>query len=116
LFNIHRFLFFQLDKSNSSLKRERGRIKTYKEVIKELLIEKSKADRKRAKEDSLRAQLRIGQFKPTRAGAIFKEQWVDGVAFEEIALKRQAIDKERTNSLNEAASLRKSRPAKTSKK
>ena len=43
----------------------------------------------------MEATLRIGQFRPTRLGEHFKDQWIDGWAMEEINKKINRIKQER---------------------
>lgn len=88
----------------------------YKEVIKQLLIEKAKTERKEARERNLEAQLRIGQFKPQRIGESFKEQWTDGYAMEEINLKIEKVNSEKNEIQNMTGNLRKRKGAKESRR
>ena len=69
-------------------------------VVKELLIEKSRIERKDARAKCMQNRLRLGQFVTQRVGASFQENWTDGYAFqelskrqEEIAVEREEIDK-----------------------
>merc|ERR1712012_772146 len=69
-------------------------------VVKELLIEKSRIERKDARAKCMQNRLRLGQFVTQRVGATFQENWTDGYAFqelskrqEEIAVEREEIDK-----------------------
>jgi hypothetical protein len=98
------------------LSREKGRTKSYKEVIRELLIEKARTDRLKAREKSAENQLRIGLFKPIRTGEHFKEQWRNGHAFDEIERKLEAINKQKAELQNAQQNLRKQKPTKSSKK
>ena len=51
------------------------------EVVKKLLVEKSKIERKEVRERNNLDRLRLGQFVVERAGIDFKEVWTDGYAF-----------------------------------
>lgn len=51
--------------------------------------------------------LRIGQFKPTRRGEHFKDEWTDGYAMEEINKRLQKINQERNEIVNATQNLRK---------
>lgn len=55
----------------------------------------------------MEASLRIGQFKPTRRGEHFKEEWTDGYAMEEINKRLNKINIERTEIVNATQNLRK---------
>ncbi len=51
-------------------------------VVKELLIEKSRIERKDARAKCMQNRLRLGQFVTQRVGATFQENWTDGYAFQ----------------------------------
>lgn len=55
----------------------------------------------------MEASLRIGQFKPTRRGEHFKDEWTDGYAMEEINRRLQKINQERNEIVNATQNLRK---------
>lgn len=92
------------------------RVKSYKEVIRELLVEKSKVDRLKAREKSSENQVRIGRFRPMRTGDNFKEQWHSGNAFEELDRRVININRQKTELQNAQQNLRKQKPTKASKK
>ena len=54
----------------------------------------------------MEATLRIGQFKPTRLGENFREQWMDGWAMEEVNKKLKQIAAEREHIVNASKNLR----------
>lgn len=58
----------------------------------------------------MEASLRIGQFKPTRRGEHFKDEWTDGWAMEEINKRLMKINQERNEILNASQNLRKRKP------
>ncbi|XP_074659089.1 serine/threonine-protein kinase tousled-like 1 [Tubulanus polymorphus] len=71
-------------------------------MTKQLLVEKSKLEKKTTREKSMENRLRLGQFTTIRQGATFVENWVDGYAFtdlmreqERIASEREEIDRQR---------------------
>lgn len=98
------------------LNKEKSRTKSYKEVIRELLIEKARVDRLKAREKSAENQLRVGQFKPIRSGEHFKEQWRNGYAFDELDRRLENINKQKSDIQNAQQNLRKQKPTKVSKK
>ncbi|CAD5222661.1 unnamed protein product [Bursaphelenchus okinawaensis] len=106
----------EIHRVNSELQAEKRRTTQYKEVIRQLLVEKSKAARKDAREKNLEDQLRIGQFRPTRIGEHFKDQWTDGYAMEEINLKLEKLNKEKNEIQNLSGNLRKRKGAKENKR
>ncbi|KAI6170705.1 BMA-TLK-1, isoform e [Aphelenchoides bicaudatus] len=106
----------QIDRLKMEVSREKGRTKSYKEVIRELLIEKARTDRLKAREKSAENQLKLGLFKPIRSGEHFKEQWKNGNRFDELDRKLEAINKQKAELQNAQQNLRKSKPTKSSKK
>uniref|UniRef100_A0A1I7RMS6 Protein kinase domain-containing protein n=1 Tax=Bursaphelenchus xylophilus TaxID=6326 RepID=A0A1I7RMS6_BURXY len=106
----------EIHRLTSELQTEKRRTTQYKEVIRLLLVEKSKAARKDAREKNLEDQLRIGQFRPTRIGEHFKDQWTDGYAMEEINMKLEKLNKEKNEIQNMSGNLRKRKGAKESKR
>lgn len=64
----------------------------------------------------MEATLRIGQFRPTRLGEHFKDQWIDGWAMEEITKKLQRINQERNEIVNATQNLKKRKSTKDSKR
>ncbi|KAI1721198.1 protein kinase domain-containing protein [Ditylenchus destructor] len=93
-----------------SLEIQRAKVRASKETIKQLLIKQSRMERKQAKERCMEASLRIGQFKPTRRGEHFKDEWTDGWAMEEINKRLMKINQERNEILNASQNLRKRKP------
>lgn len=85
-------------------------------MIRQLLLEKSKLARKEAREKNLEDQLRIGQFKPTRVGEHFRDQWKDGYASEEITLKIERVKIEKEEIQNALAALKKKKSMRDGKK
>merc|ERR1719189_1952955 len=85
---------------NKELEASKSTITKCLSVVKELLIEKSRIERKDARAKCMQNCLRLGQFVTQRVGATFQENWTDGYAFqelskrqEEIAIEREEIDK-----------------------
>lgn len=85
---------------NKELESSKSTITKCLAVVKELLIEKSRIERKDARSKCMQNRLRLGQFVTQRVGATFQENWTDGYAFqelskrqEEIAIEREEIDK-----------------------
>lgn len=64
----------------------------------------------------MEATLRVGQFRPTRLGEHFKDQWMDGWAMEEINKKLQRINQERNEIVNATQNLKKCKSTKISKR
>lgn len=93
-----------------SLESQRAKVRASKETIKSLLIKQSRMERKQAKERCMEASLRIGQFKPTRRGEHFKDEWTDGYAMEEINKRLLKINTERNEIVNATQNLRKRKP------
>ena len=92
----------QLNARNKELEANKNSIQKCLSVVKELLIEKSKIERKDARSKCMQNRLRLGQFVTQRVGASFQENWTDGHAFqdltkrqEEIAQEREEIDKKK---------------------
>ena len=54
------------------------------EMVKKLLIEKSKIEKKECRAKCMQNRLRLGQFVTQRVGASFQENWTDGYAFQEL--------------------------------
>ncbi|CAD5215542.1 unnamed protein product [Bursaphelenchus okinawaensis] len=106
----------ELEMTSLELDNQKKRMGEYREVIRALLIEKSKAQRKAAREKNLDNQLRIGQFKPARIGEQFRDQWNDGYAMEEIMNKLERVKKEKEEIHNSLLSLKKKKGAKDNKK
>ena len=51
-------------------------------MVKDLLMEKSRIERKEARSKCMQNRLRLGQFVTKRVGATFQENWTDGYAFQ----------------------------------
>ncbi|CAD5221486.1 unnamed protein product [Bursaphelenchus xylophilus] len=106
----------ELESSTKEMEIQRKKMNEYREVIRVLLVEKSKAQRKMAREKNLANQLRIGQFKPARIGEQFRDQWNDGYAMEEITAKLEKVKKEKEDIHNALLALKKKKTAKEAKK
>lgn len=98
------------------MRRETNRSKSYKEVIRDLLIERSQNDRMKARVKSSENQVKIGRFKPMRTGEHFKEQWHNGNAFEELDRRLEAVNRQKIELQNAQQNLRKQKPTKAAKK
>lgn len=59
----------------------------------------------------MEGSLRIGQFKPTRRGEHFKDEWIDGYAMEDINKRLNKINIERNEIVNATTNLRKRKGA-----
>lgn len=80
-------------------------------VSKELLIEKSEADKKQQRLESVQNQLRLGQFNTKRQGAQFVEVWVDGFAFSELSQRQGSVASQREELEKQRKLLGKRRPS-----
>lgn len=67
---------------NKDLDTSKNTINKCLNVVKELLIEKSRIERKDARAKCMQNRLRLGQFVTQRVGATFQENWTDGYAFQ----------------------------------
>uniref|UniRef100_A0A914HE53 Protein kinase domain-containing protein n=1 Tax=Globodera rostochiensis TaxID=31243 RepID=A0A914HE53_GLORO len=99
-----------------SLELHKAKVRASKETIKRLMVEQSRMERKKAKERVMEATLRIGQFRPTRLGEHFKDQWIDGWAMEEINKQLQRINQERNEIVNATQNLKKCKAFKAPKR
>ena len=54
------------------------------DVVKKLLKEKSRIEKKEARQKCMQNRLRLGQFITQRVGATYQENWTDGHAFQEL--------------------------------
>lgn len=71
-------------------------------VVKQLLVEKSTMEKKKARLESMANRIRLGEFKTQRVGIEFQEVWMDGHGFsdltkrqEDIAQEKEEIDRKR---------------------
>ena len=68
---------------NEQLKNEckglRESVSRFSDIIRELLIEKARAERRETRRCTLEKKLRLGQFVNVRQGATYVEQWQDGL-------------------------------------
>lgn len=71
-----------LQTKNKDLEQSKNTITKCLAVVKELLIEKSRIERKEARAKCMQNRLRLGQFVTQRVGATFQENWTDGYAFQ----------------------------------
>ncbi|XP_043207458.1 serine/threonine-protein kinase tousled-like 2 isoform X3 [Amphibalanus amphitrite] len=72
------------------------------DMVKKLLIEKSKIEKKECRAKCMQNRLRLGQFVTQRVGASFQENWTDGYAFQELtkrmedlAASREELDRQK---------------------
>uniref|UniRef100_A0A3Q0KNB4 Protein kinase n=2 Tax=Schistosoma mansoni TaxID=6183 RepID=A0A3Q0KNB4_SCHMA len=63
-----------------------------REMIRELLIEKSLLERKTTRQKVMENRLRLGQFITQRQGAHFEEKWIEGSRFKELDQRRKNIE------------------------
>merc|ERR1712141_227352 len=80
---------------NKDLESSKNTITKCLTVVKELLIEKSRIERKDARAKCMQNRLRLGQFVTQRVGATFQENWTDGYAFQELSKRQEEIANER---------------------
>merc|ERR550532_842173 len=80
---------------NKELEASKSTITKCLTVVKELLIEKSRIERKDARAKCMQNRLRLGQFVTQRVGATFQENWTDGYAFQELSKRQEEIANER---------------------
>ncbi|XP_071748109.1 serine/threonine-protein kinase tousled-like 2 isoform X2 [Lepeophtheirus salmonis] len=85
----------QLTQSSKTIEEQKTTINKCLDVVKELLIEKSKIERKEARAKCMHNRLRLGQFVTQRVGASFQENWTDGYAFLELAKRQEEIANEK---------------------
>ena len=84
-----------LNSKNKDLESSKNTITKCLTVVKELLIEKSRIERKDARAKCMQNRLRLGQFVTQRVGATFQENWTDGYAFQELSKRQEEIANER---------------------
>ncbi|KAI6237831.1 BMA-TLK-1, isoform e [Aphelenchoides besseyi] len=101
-------------KLTMDLKRERVMRGTLKEFVCQKLIEESKAERRKAKEQEARRKLSIGNFGASRGS--FREQWHEGYEFKELKERWEKILQARAALTNANTSLRKRRVTKESRR
>uniref|UniRef100_A0A1I8HVM1 Protein kinase domain-containing protein n=1 Tax=Macrostomum lignano TaxID=282301 RepID=A0A1I8HVM1_9PLAT len=75
------------DTGNHCFNQERGR-----EVLRALLAEKSRQERRAVRDRCRENRLRLGQFQIVRHGSDLLDKWFDGFAFEEAHRRRQEIE------------------------
>ena len=71
-------------------------------IVKQLLVEKSNMERKKARAESMANRMRMGQFVTQRVGLEFQEVCVDGYGFsnltkrqETVAMEKEELDRKR---------------------
>ncbi|XP_076361504.1 serine/threonine-protein kinase tousled-like 2 isoform X5 [Tachypleus tridentatus] len=85
----------QLQTQQKLIEKQKEQLKKCTDVTKQLLIEKSKMEKKQARQKCMQNRLRLGQFITQRQGATFVENWVDGHVFTELLKKQELIAAER---------------------
>jgi tousled-like kinase len=80
---------------NKEVEASKNTISKCLSVVKELLVEKSRIERKDARAKCMQNRLRLGQFVTQRVGATFQENWTDGYAFQELSKRQEEIANER---------------------
>ncbi|VDK74647.1 unnamed protein product [Dibothriocephalus latus] len=63
-----------------------------RQLIQELLIEKSILEKKTTRQKVMDNRLRLGQFVTQRQGAHFEEKWIEGYRFKELDARRKNIE------------------------
>ncbi|VDM32675.1 unnamed protein product [Hydatigera taeniaeformis] len=63
-----------------------------RQIIQDLLIEKSLLERKTTRQKVMDDRLRLGQFITQRQGVHFEEKWVEGYRFKELDARRKNIE------------------------
>ncbi|KAM3186092.1 hypothetical protein ACTXT7_005052 [Hymenolepis weldensis] len=63
-----------------------------RQIIRDLLIEKSVLERKTTRQKVMNDRLRLGQFVTQRQGVHFEEKWVEGNRFKELDQRRKQIE------------------------
>ncbi|CDS40273.1 serine:threonine protein kinase tousled [Echinococcus multilocularis] len=63
-----------------------------RQIIQDLLIEKSLLERKTTRQKVMDDRLRLGQFLTQRQGVHFEEKWVEGYRFKELDARRKSIE------------------------
>ena len=100
----------QLKKTQKEVDDQKLTITKCLNVVKELLIEKSRIERKEARAKCMQNRLRLGQFVTKRVGATFQENWTDGYAFQELAKRQEEISTEREEIDKKKKNLQKRKP------
>ncbi|PAA60736.1 hypothetical protein BOX15_Mlig032845g1, partial [Macrostomum lignano] len=85
---------------------ERGR-----EMLRSLLIEKSRAEKRESRNRCQANRLRLGQFHSMRRGTELEEKWFDGFAFLELHRRRHFIEQEKERIEKERKQWNKRKPA-----
>lgn len=98
------------DESQRLLMNEKRKNEMCKETIKKLLVDQNRMERKSLLEKTTSDNPRIGMYKMIRHGDSFRDQWVDGHAFEELHRKQQNIVNERNEIVNASQVLKKRKP------
>lgn len=101
----------QLQSKQKELEEKNVTITKCLNVVKELLIEKSKIERKEARGKCMQNRLRLGQFVTQRVGATFQENWTDGYAFQDLSKRQESINNEREEIERKKKLLAKRKPA-----
>lgn len=99
----------QIQEFKSLLEQHKEQLTKCKAVNKQLLIEKTKAEKKEARKKAMEGRLRLGQF--ARQGHGYHETWINGWAFTDIERKRETINKEKEDIEKERKLLNKRKPS-----
>ncbi len=100
----------QLKGQKNEIEEKTSTISKCLNVVKDLLIEKSKIERKEARSKCMQNRLRLGQFVTQRVGASFQENWTDGYAFQELSKRQESINNEREEIERKKKMLAKRKP------
>jgi len=101
-------LEYQLKESRSSELQNDTRLTKCLNVVKELLIDKSKSDKVASRRKAMEGRLRLGQF--SRQGYGYQETWTNGWAFKDLENKKHKINKEREDIEKAKKMLNKRKP------
>ena len=85
----------KLDTATKSSDQFKNQVAKCVEVVKKLLVEKSRIEKKEIRQKCMQNRLRLGQFVTQRVGATYQENWQDGYAFQEISKKQEQVQAER---------------------
>ena len=75
--------------------RQRATLDRCHKVVKQLLVEKSTIERKKARAESMANRMRLGQFTTQRVGLEFQEIWVDGYGFSDLTKRQETVAQEK---------------------
>ncbi|XP_037085167.1 LOW QUALITY PROTEIN: serine/threonine-protein kinase tousled-like 2, partial [Pollicipes pollicipes] len=85
----------QLNAQQKLVEQNKSNLDKCVDMVKKLLIEKSKIEKKECRQKCMQNRLRLGQFVTQRVGASFQENWTDGYAFQELTKRMEDLSASR---------------------